>query len=93
MYESYIKEYKIKDKTEEEQKREIVKSIIETKNDLKTIRNNFEYAEEGLIDFHLYQIKAYQSKLDYLIKKAKNCGIIIDRMQDIEIRKEEIKAV
>ena len=94
IYEAYIKEYKIKEKTEEEQKREIIRCIVETKKDLETARNNYEYAEEGLIDFYLYQIKAYQSKLNYLLKKAKSHGINIDRIQELEIRKtEDTKAV
>ena len=94
MYESYIKEYKICDRTEEEQKRELVKSIIEAKDELKKATDNYEYAEEGLIDFYLYQMKAYQAKLNYLIKKAKKNGLIIDRLQELEIRKsEETKAV
>ena len=94
MYESYIKEYKIYDRTEEEQKRELVKSIIEAKSELKKATDNYEYAEEGLIDFYLYQMKAYQAKLNYLIKKAKKSGLIIDRLQELEIRKsEETKAV
>ena len=44
----------------------------ETKKKLKNARNNFEYAEEDMIDYYIFQIKANQSKLDYLIKIAKN---------------------
>ena len=89
IYEAYIKEYNIKEKTEEEQKLEIIKSIIETKKELANIGANYEYAEEGLIDFYSYQMKAYQAKLNYLLKKAKNYGILLDRIQELEIRKIE----
>ena len=92
LYEKYVRENRIKDKNEEEQKRELIKSILETKSIIKTARNNYDYAEEELIDYYLYMIKAYQSKLNYLIKKAKKNGIILDRLQDLEISKQE-KAV
>ena len=50
---------------------EILKSIIRTKSELNTNIKNYEYAEKELVDFYLYQIKANQAKLDYLIKLAK----------------------
>ncbi len=92
LYESYIKENKIQEKTENEQKKELIKSIIETKKLMENARCNYNFAEDELIDFYLYQIKAYQAKLNYLIKKAKEHGIILERVKDIELRKEE-KAV
>ena len=33
--------------------------------------NNLEFADGDLIDYYTYQIKAEESKYDYLIKKAK----------------------
>ena len=74
----YIKESLIIDKTEEEKKRELIKSIILTKELLMQAHKNFEFAENDLIDFYTYNIKANQAKLDYLIKQAKSKGIIID---------------
>ncbi len=74
----YIKESLIIDKTEEEKKRELIKSIILTKELLIQAHKNFEFAENDLIDFYTYNIKANQAKLDYLIKQAKSKGIIID---------------
>ena len=50
---------------------EIIKSIVRAKSELNTNIKNYEYAEKELIDFYLYQIKANQAKLDYLIKIAK----------------------
>lgn len=83
-YEEYVKENKIVDKTEEEEKREIILSIIKTKMDLDTARKNYEFAEAELIDYYLYQIKANQSKLDYLIKKAKNEKIMLNLVDKIK---------
>ena len=71
MQEEYVKEVKLKEKSEEELSLDLIKSIIKTKNDLNNLNKNFEYAEGELIDFYLYQIKANQAKLNYLLKKAK----------------------
>ena len=76
----------IKGKTEEEQKIELMQSIIETKEKLKIARSNFEYAEDDLIDYYTYQIKAHQSKLDYLIKIAKRKGIVLNRVNELRVR-------
>lgn len=89
IYEEYIKEKILRDWTEEKLNSELLKSIIETKNELITANNNYEYAEGELIDYYLYQIKATQSKLNYLIKLAKKNGIILERTEEIQIRKEQ----
>ena len=70
--EEYIKESIIIDKSEEEKHKELIKSIIVTKELLLQAHNNFEYAEKDLIDYYTYNIKANQAKLNYLIKQAKN---------------------
>ncbi len=88
-YEEYVKESKIVDKSEEEKNLELVVSIIKTKNELDTANKNFEYAEEGLIDYYSYQIKANQTKLDYLMKKAQKKGIALDMVNEIYIRKNK----
>ena len=46
-------------------------NIFRTKMELNTNIKNYEYAEQDQVDYYLYQIKANQAKLDYLIKKAK----------------------
>ena len=60
--------------------------LISTKDWLSS-NNNFEYAENELIDYYAYQIKANKTKLDYLIKKAQSKGIILDSINELEIRK------
>ncbi len=89
MQEEYLKETHIIEKTEEELDIELIKSIIRTKQELQNSNRNFEFAEGDLIDYYLYQIKANQSKLNYLIKKAKKNGLTIDRVKEIEIRQDE----
>lgn len=87
MHEEFVKELRLVEKTEEEFNIELIKSIIKTKTDLENANKNYEFAEGELIDYYLYQIKANQSKLNYLLKKAKRNGIIIDMIKEIEIRK------
>lgn len=81
MQEEYLLEKMIKGKTDEEKEMELMKTILETKEMLKVARSNFEYAEDDLIDYYTYEIKANQSKLDYLIKIAKRKGIAFSRAE------------
>ena len=38
--------------------------------------NNFDFVQDSLmVDFYTYQIKAYEAKFEYLIKRAKAMGI------------------
>ena len=76
----------IKGKTDREKEIELMQTIIETKEMLKIARSNFEYAEDDMIDYYTYQIKAHQSKLDYLIKIAKRKGIELSRIDALRVR-------
>lgn len=86
MEEEYLLNKMIKGKTEKEREIELMQNIIETKEKLQNARKNFEYAEDGMIDYYIYQIKANQSKLDYLIKVAKKKGVILSRDKEVKIR-------
>lgn len=86
MEEEYLLNKMIKGKTEKEREIELMQNIIETKENLKNARNNFEYAEDDMIDYYIYQIKANQSKLDYLIKVAKKKGVILSSDNEVKIR-------
>lgn len=91
MKSEYIKEGNaIKEKNEKEKKMELVISIIKTKNDLENARNNYEFAEENLIDYFLYEIKANQTKLDYLLNEAKKKGIVLDLVESFSIKNRNI---
>jgi len=81
----YVKESIIKDKTDNEKKLELIVSIIKAKNDLQIANDNFEFAEGDLIDYFLYEIKANQSKLDYLLNKAKEIGIELDLVNALSV--------
>lgn len=95
MQEEFIKENKIIEKSEIEMEEELINCIIKEKMYLKNARKNFEYVKEGdLVDYYIYQIKAHQSKLDYLIKKAKTKGIILSIIDEAKFRiQQENKAV
>lgn len=82
----YIKEEKIIEKTEMEKEIELIRTIIKTREELKTINKNFEYAEGELVDYYTYQMKANQAKLNYLIKVAKTKGIVVDMINDMKFR-------
>ena len=82
MQEEYKKEEKIVEKTEVEKEIELIRTIIKTREELKNNNKNFEYAKEELIDYYTYQIKANQTKLDYLIKLAKLKGIEVDMINN-----------
>ena len=81
----YIEETKIIDKTDKEKEIELFVSIMKTKQDLEEALKNFEYAEEDLIDYYTYKIKASRAKFDYLVKTAKNQGLALDMITQIEI--------
>ena len=86
MEEEYLLNKMIKGKTNIEKEMELLQNIMETRENLKNARNNFEYAEDDMIDYYIYQIKANQSKLDYLIKIAKKKGIVFSRNNEIKIK-------
>ncbi len=84
MQEEYKKEGLLIDKSELEKEIELVKNIIKTREELKCNNKNFEYAETELVDYYIYEIKANQAKLDYLLKLAKTKGISIDSINQLE---------
>lgn len=88
MQEEYVKEQIIIEKTEEEKRKELLKNIIQVKEDLKSANINFDYADPELIDYYAYKIKAGQSKLDCLIKEAKSRGLVLDMINALEIKEK-----
>ena len=82
----YKKEIKLIEKTNQEKEIELIVSIIKAKNELETANSNFEYAQDDLIDYYTYQIKATRAKIDYLVKKAKEKGLALDMIEQIDIR-------
>ena len=90
--EEFKKEQLIKEKSEIEKEMELIKNIIKPREELKSDNKNFEFAEQELVDYYIYHIKANQAKLDYLIKLAKANGITIDIINQIKYEKydEEI---
>lgn len=84
--EEYLRESKIIEKSDEEKEVELMVSIMKAKKELDEACKNFEYAEEDLIDYYTYQIKATRAKFDYLVKKAKKQGLALDMIKQIEIK-------
>lgn len=93
--EKYVRESKnLIEKTEEEKNVDLLMAIINTKSDLELANKNFEYAEDEMIDYYLYLIKAYQAKIDYLVKIAKKKGIVLDMINQVKckyaLKEEEV---
>ena len=81
----YEKEYVLADFNDNEKKFQLIQSIVKTRQELLKAHKNFDFAEDELIDFYTYQIKALQSKLDYLIRMAK--------MNEIELEHYFLKVI
>ena len=90
MEDEYIKIQKIKDITQKQKEEELIKCVMKTKLELEVARNNYEYAEDELIDYFAYQIKANQAKLDYLLGRVKKRGIILDLATKIELKNKKV---
>ncbi len=84
---NFIKEKDIIDIDEKEKSLQIMQSIIKTRQELNQAHKNFEFAEEELVDFYTYQIKASQAKLDYLTRLAKSKNMAINIADSLSINK------
>lgn len=91
--EDYLCEEKVYEKSKKERDLELIRSVIKAKMDLEIANQNFEYAEGDLIDYYTYQIKANQSKLDYLLKKVKDRALVLDMINEIGMRLTQDKAI
>ncbi len=86
MIEEYFQESEIENLNEIEKEEELIRNIIITRKELKNADKNFEYAQDELVDYYIYQMKANQAKLNYLIKVAKMKGITVDMINDLKYR-------
>lgn len=86
MSSEYVKETIIKQKNDDEKDRDLMLTILETKKILYDANINYEFAEGKLIDYFLYTMKAQQAKLDYLINTAKDRGISLEIIDNINIK-------
>ena len=71
MYDEFVKEAQINEKTDLEKNNELLQNIIFVKNSLANMYNNLQFADSDLIDYYTYQIKAEEAKYNYLIKQNK----------------------
>ena len=81
MGENYLTDKLLIHMTEEEEKKEILRNIINTRAALTNANKNFEFADTNdLIDYYIYRIKSIQAQLDSLIKLAKVRGIEMEML-------------
>ena len=90
MREEYKKESKIAEKTQQQKEIELMTSMINVKKELEESSKNFEFAEGDLIDYYTYQMKASRAKMDYLVKKAKEDGVALDMIEQIDIKYNKV---
>ena len=69
---------------QEDKNRDLIVNILKTKMELNLNIKNYEYAEQDQIDYFLYQIKANQARLDFLIMKAKESNIELSNIEKIK---------
>ena len=84
MIDKYVQESQIENIDEREKEIELIRNIINTRREIKNVDKNFEYAQDDLVDYYIYEMKANQAKLNYLIKIAKMKGITVDMINDIK---------
>ena len=89
MEQEFRREELIMDRSELEKQNELIRNIIRTREELKNDNKNFEYAEDDLVDYYIYQIKANQAKLCHLLKLAKACGITMDAINQMKYENYE----
>lgn len=68
----------------ENKDKDLIMSIVKTKIDLNINIKNYQFAEPEQVDYYLYQIKAIQAKLGYLIKKAKENKVELNNVEKIK---------
>lgn len=85
MQNEFLREQIVKDKNEEEINDDIIRSIVASKMELNNAHINMKYADPELIDYYSYKIKAAKSKLDYLIRIAKDKKLSVDMVKALDI--------
>ena len=86
MQEFYQKENQVIEKIDTDEESELLRNIVKTRRELEFANNNYQFAESDLIDYYIYEIKANQAKLNYLIKMAKIKGLNVHFIKDLEYR-------
>ena len=58
MLDGYMQESALENLDEREKEIELIKNIIHTRKELKNVDKNFEYAQDDLVDYYIYEMKA-----------------------------------
>lgn len=75
------------DKNEAKERQELINAIINAKLELEVANRNFDaLADAQLTDYYSYEIKAKKVKYDYLIKQVKEKGILLDMINELNLR-------
>ena len=72
----YLFEKITKNKPEDTDTLDLIKNLKHAQNEFETAINNYEFANDPeLVDYYTYNIKATQTRYQYLLKKAKGKGL------------------
>ena len=71
---------------EDNDNRQLIMEAIKAKQDLEIANRNFEFSNSELTDYYSYQIKALKIKYDYLLKKIKEKGIMLNVVDDMDLK-------
>ena len=72
----YLLEKITKTQPEDTDTVELIKNLKSAQDDFETAVNNYEFANDPeLVDYHTYNIKATQTRYQYLLRKAKEKGL------------------
>lgn len=67
------------------EERELLKALIDARNEWLDAVTSFEYAyEENLVDYCTYKMKACEARYSYFIKKARESGLKAALPQDAD---------
>ena len=75
LQERFVRETKISELQENEKMLELLKGINESKNTRRNMYHKMRVAEDDMIDYYTYQIKAEEAKYNYLIKQVKKAEL------------------
>ncbi|MGE4282776.1 MAG: YaaL family protein [Clostridia bacterium] len=78
---------------ESREKQELIDYLFQAKKELDIANSNFEFAKDNeLIDYFIYEIKAAETRYQYLLKKAKERNISVASFENIHISNRRDKA-
>jgi hypothetical protein len=71
-----MKNYKSLSKEKDSSEEILIKEVKSTLDELKMLKNNYQFATGDMIDYYIHQIKALEIKYNYLLNKLKQYNAV-----------------